>query len=147
MNKNLQTVLLVYIAIVAVTFTVSAVLTVIASVTQSKVDSIEQYMPSYVHSVGKAVLPEHLLFELENTFEFLEVTNATERYCPNNPNRKKRSKLSVFLLAFFVGGYGVDRFYTGYVAQGVFKILTLGGLGIWSFVDCNIIVFALCISI
>ena len=49
--------------------------------------------------------------------------------------QKKKKKLTVFLLAFFVGGLGVDRFYTGYVAQGVFKILTINGLGIWGLVD------------
>lgn len=34
---------------------------------------------------------------------------------------------------------GVDRFYTGRKALGIFKILTLGGLGIWALIDTILI--------
>jgi len=39
------------------------------------------------------------------------------------------------LLSFFLGGLGVDRFYLGYTTLGVIKLLTCGGLGIWSLID------------
>jgi len=40
-----------------------------------------------------------------------------------------------FLLSIFLGGFGADRFYLGYAGWGVFKLLSLGGLGVWTFID------------
>jgi TM2 domain-containing membrane protein YozV len=41
------------------------------------------------------------------------------------------SKLTLFLISFFAGGLGVDRFMLVYIGAGVGKLLTAGGLGIW----------------
>lgn len=43
------------------------------------------------------------------------------------------------LLAWFLGGLGVDRFYLGYTGIGVAKLLTFGGLGIWWLIDLILI--------
>ncbi len=39
------------------------------------------------------------------------------------------------LLCFFLGALGVHRFYLGDTVIGVIQLLTLGGLGVWVFID------------
>ncbi len=47
--------------------------------------------------------------------------------------------LVALLLAIFTGGLGVDRFYLDYVGLGILKLLTLGGCGLWWFIDIILI--------
>jgi hypothetical protein len=51
--------------------------------------------------------------------------------------------LVTLLLAFFLGVLGVHRFYTGHTGIGVAQLLTLGGCGIWSFIDFILIIVGL----
>lgn len=48
---------------------------------------------------------------------------------------EEKSKLVAALLAWFLGGLGIHRFYLGYTTIGIIQILTLGGCGIWALID------------
>jgi hypothetical protein len=51
-----------------------------------------------------------------------------------------KSWMVALLLSFFLGGFGVDRFYLGYTGLGIAKLLTLGACGVWSLIDFIMIV-------
>lgn len=83
-----------------------------------------------------------------------EITDGT-RFCPDcgfdqssgikprNPNESDRSRLVACLLAFFLGGLGVHRFYVGKVGSGICQILLTCCFGIgclWAFIDFVLIV-------
>lgn len=53
-------------------------------------------------------------------------------------SRIKNPTLAVGLDAC-LGGFGVDRFYAGDILLGILKLLTFGGLGIWTLVDLFLI--------
>ncbi|KAG0168284.1 hypothetical protein DFQ28_008753 [Apophysomyces sp. BC1034] len=50
-----------------------------------------------------------------------------------------RSWFVALLLSIFLGPFGVDRFYLGYVFLGIVKLLTAGLAGIWWTVDVILI--------
>jgi len=59
----------------------------------------------------------------------------------SNPVQKEgRDWLTALLLCFFLGVFGVHRFYTGHIGLGVVQLLTLGGCGIWALIDFILII-------
>lgn len=57
----------------------------------------------------------------------------------NGGNPEAKSRLVAALLALFLGGFGIHRFYLGYTSIGVAQILvsvvTCGFGGIWGFIE------------
>ena len=83
---------------------------------------------------------EHQYCGIDGKNFVCQCENGWMNYGDGKCNYKQKKQLTAFLLSFFVGGLGVDWFYlcrnnARYIVAGVFKLLTLGGLGIWWLVD------------
>lgn len=50
-------------------------------------------------------------------------------------NKSEKDWIATLLLCFFLGGFGVHRFYVGKVGTGVLQLVTLGACGIWTLID------------
>jgi len=50
-----------------------------------------------------------------------------------------KSRIAAALLAWFLGVFGIHRFYVGKVGTGILMLVTLGGLGIWALIDFIVI--------
>ena len=51
------------------------------------------------------------------------------------PGDSTRDYMTSAMISIFLGWIGIDRFYLGYTRQGVVKLLTFGGFGIWALYD------------
>lgn len=49
--------------------------------------------------------------------------------------KSEKGFVPTLLLCFFLGIFGVHRFYVGKIGTGILSLLTLGGLGIWATID------------
>ncbi|GAA1831028.1 NINE protein [Agromyces salentinus] len=54
-----------------------------------------------------------------------------------------KSFLLTWLFAMLIGSLGVDRFYLGKIGTAVAKLLTAGGLGVWTLVDLVLVLLGL----
>lgn len=59
---------------------------------------------------------------------------------PDDPSVSRKSRLIALLLCWFLGCFGAHRFYVGRTGSAIAMIFTLGGLGIWAFVDLIVII-------
>lgn len=85
--------------------------------------------------------------KVNNRYLTLCTTNQTT-YCLGNREfkRYKRCNLesghkwsTTVVLSILFGGFGVDRFYLGHWQEGVGKLFSFGGFGIWTLVDTILI--------
>ncbi len=53
--------------------------------------------------------------------------------------KSEKGFVPTLLLCFFLGCFGVHRFYAGKIGTGILMLLTLGGFGIWSIIDLVLI--------
>ena len=58
----------------------------------------------------------------------------------NTTDVSPKSRLVALLLCFFLGSLGIHRFYVGKIGTGILMLITLGFLGIWTFIDFIIII-------
>ena len=47
----------------------------------------------------------------------------------------EKNYVTTLLLAYFLGVFGVHRFYAGKIGTGILMLLTVGGFGIWALID------------
>lgn len=66
---------------------------------------------------------------------------VTNHQTAANQQESKKEYVPAFLFSYFFGVFAVDRFYLGYIPTGLLKLFTLGGFGIWSYIDMYRIAF------
>ncbi len=83
-------------------------------------------------------------FVLQETATFCSQCGAKQTYYGEELERELYEEkaiqessdwLTTLLLCFFLGALGIHRFYTKSTVIGVIQLLTLGGCGVWVFID------------
>jgi TM2 domain-containing membrane protein YozV len=60
---------------------------------------------------------------------------------PSKNSTNEKSKLVLLIISSLgLGLAGIDRFYAGDITLGIIKMLTVGGFGIWAFIDWVLII-------
>lgn len=71
-------------------------------------------------------------YTLNNLYSQLERMNTAEAsICM----AQTKDPIMVLLISIFVGSFGIDRLYVSDTVLGILKLITCGGLGIWTVID------------
>ena len=59
---------------------------------------------------------------------------------PKNSTNEKSKLVLLIISSLGLGLAGIDRFYAGDITLGIIKLFTIGGFGIWAFIDWILII-------
>lgn len=86
--------------------------------------------------MGSVLIPAEFTEDSGKTVtEPISIDKTDDGSANESVENTDRHFLLAVVLSYFAGSLGVDRFYLGYVGTGVLKLLTFGGLGLWSIID------------
>lgn len=97
-----------------------------------------------VAQVSKVSVKKHAVMPVRAVAKVITAAAKSVKQEYNAPAQKQavtataaggKSWLVALLLALFLGGLGIHRFYLGYTWQGVVQLLTGGGFIIWALID------------
>jgi TM2 domain-containing membrane protein YozV len=88
-------------------------------------EKIDQFLAAH-----QAELPEEALTEIRERLEAADDSKFDELNMLQFKN-----PTTMLIIAFFLGGYGVDRFMLSDTTNAIIKLCTCGGCGIWSIID------------
>ena len=81
--------------------------------------------------------PETSLPQVREIFEHMDDTQAAALSCT-----QFKDPITSIILSVLLGQFGADRFYLEQIGIGVAKLLTCGGLGVWTLIDLFLIMDA-----
>lgn len=76
---------------------------------------------------------------MENIYAKQDLTSQELQLLASEMDNKRKSTATTWILWFFLGNIGAHRYYLGKIGTGVAMTLTLGCLGIWTFIDIFLI--------
>ena len=81
--------------------------------------------------------PETSLPQVREIFEHMDDTQAAALSCT-----QFKDPITSIILSVLLGQFGADRFYLEQIGIGIAKLLTCGGLGVWTLIDLFLIMDA-----
>ena len=72
---------------------------------------------------------------MENIYAKNDMTSQELQLLASEMDNKKKSTVVAWLLWLFFGGIGGHRYYLGNYGTAILMTLTLGCLGVWTFID------------